>query len=104
MILCFIDREHRLAAGRRPSTKDNCYAVSINELLRLFSERRPIGGPIFRGGDNSEAFAVNVDATGLVDLFDRHLLSFLEGRFGDGHGPTEGVKNTDFDVSIKIGS
>src|SRR5262249_11316578 len=36
------------------------------------------------------------DATGLVDLVDRHQLDVLEGGLADGHGAGEGVEDADF--------
>ena len=102
VILGFVNREHCLPACRRPAAENNGNLVGVDQLLRLLCESGPIRGAIFRGVGDFVALAVDLDTAGCIDFFDRHLLDFFQSRFGDRHRSAQGMKDTDFDFTIKV--
>ena len=103
MVFCFVDRKHGLAAGRRPSTKDNGDLIGVDQLLRFLSEGGPVRSTVFRGVDDLVALAVDGDAASLIDLLDGELLNLLQGCFGDGHRSTQRMEDANLDLPIKFG-
>ena len=43
-----------------------------------------------------------IDATGIINFFDCHLLHFFQGGFRDGHGSTQGVEDSNFHFTVKV--
>ena len=105
-VLRLVDGQHGLAAGGSPATEDDGHRVLIDQLLGLLSEGGPIGSTVLDDVLDLVFLAIDLDATGGVDLVNRHLLGVHQGGLGDGHGAGQRVQDANGDgvVVLDVGS
>ena len=78
----FNHRQHRLARHRRPAAKNHRNLVLPEQLLGLFSKKRPVGGRI----DNDGFELLTQHAALGINLVNRHQHGVFQHGFRNRHG------------------
>src|SRR2546422_857774 len=94
------DRQHRLAADRRPAAEHDGDLVLEQELLGLLREQVPVRRGV---DDHGLDGAAHHTALG-VDLVDGHQHDVAQRHFADGHRARQRVQDADLDRVLALGA
>jgi len=99
-VVVFEDRQHGLAADRRPAAEGDRDLVLEEQLLRLLGEEVPVRGRVNDHGLDLLAH----DAALRVDLLERHHADVAERHLADGHRARQRMENADLDRAAALGA